>query len=215
MSQGEVMRSIRASAAKVSLFFVGLFSLFTVSPALSLPILGRSAMLFGPPKHTRGPNDTSGDSRSDEVNRLNPITPTLSRTELLITTFNDEVVSEFRKAWESVHNGNMPYECVILILRTATGFQVRRLRLTYEHKKSTFAWHPGIVAVIHTHPNDCPSAPQPDDIKIAEERGVPMFTLSNRGMFVYDPKTKRTSKVMDGVLWLDIANWEKRLSVRK
>jgi hypothetical protein len=158
-----------------------------------------------------------------DVERAYPVEPVelrpafkrpLRTPEDLLSTFDANLVNEFQKSWISVHNGKSTHESVILILRTVTGFQARRLKLTFEHRKATFAWHPGIVAVIHTHPNDCPARPQPDDLAIADKHRVFMFTLTDSGMYVYDPITKQIGKVIDGLHWLDPRRWENRLPVK-
>jgi hypothetical protein len=156
----------------------------------------------------------------EKVDRLEPVElkPAFKRAlrtpEDLISTFDVSLVNELQRSWRSVQNGKSTHESVILILRTVAGFQARRLPLTFEHRKATFAWHPAIVAVIHTHPNDCPARPQPDDIAIADKHRVFMFTLTDTGMYVYDPITRQTGKVIDGLLWLDEKTWENRLPVK-
>jgi hypothetical protein len=151
------------------------------------------------------------------VNRVElkpPLTRVLRAAEDLVSTFDANLIGEFQMSWKSVHNGKSSWESVILILRTVNGFQARRLKMTFEHRKATFPWHPAIVAVIHTHPNDCPAKPQPDDIALAHRHKIFMFTLTDRGMFVYNPATRQTTKVVDGLQWLNPKAWEQRLPLK-
>jgi len=40
---------------------------------------------------------------------------------------------------------------------------------------------------------------------------VPNFTLTRTGMYVYDPATKRTSKVFNGLDWLKLPTYPDEL----
>jgi len=42
-----------------------------------------------------------------------------------------------------------------------------------------------------------------------------MFTITSRGMFVYDPSTKKTSQLMENLDWLDLSKWNKSLVAKK
>ena len=150
------------------------------------------------------------DADSAEIDRVERVRPPLSGVDFVISKFDHSVVEQFEKSWNSVQHGNSPIESVVLIVRTLTGYQARSQKLTHEYKKCTFPWHPATIAVIHTHPNNSPSVPQPDDMEIADKYHVPMFTLTDRGMFVYDPSTRKTRKVMDGIDWLDPRKWDLR-----
>jgi hypothetical protein len=89
------------------------------------------------------------------------------------------------------------------------GFSGREMGATNEHKQFTFRWHPATIAIVHTHPNTSDPKPQDEDIAVADKHKVPIFTITNRGMYVYDPATKTRSKVMRDLDWLDISNWTK------
>ena len=80
---------------------------------------------------------------------------------------------------------------------------------TPTHQRYRFTFHrlPGTIAVVHTHPNDHDPRPAEADINIAERFRVPMFTLTNTGMFLYHPTTKVTSRVQDGTDWLVNSKW--------
>ena len=43
--------------------------------------------------------------------------------------------------------------------------------------------------------------------EIAERFHVPMFTLTIKGMFLYDPATKVIRMVQPGIDWMDAAKW--------
>jgi hypothetical protein len=41
---------------------------------------------------------------------------------------------------------------------------------------------------------------------VADRYGVPIFTITISGMYMYNPATKQTSKVLEGLDWLDPIN---------
>jgi len=57
--------------------------------------------------------------------------------------------------------------------------------------------------------------PQDDDIKIANKHHVPIFTITSRGMFGYDPSTKKTRQLMSNLDWLDLSKFNKSLVAKK
>jgi hypothetical protein len=144
-----------------------------------------------------------------------PALPALPTASFVISTFDKSVVSEFARAWRSIGNGTQPSEAVILILRMRDGsFSARSQGFTNEYKRFTFGWHPATVAIVHTHPNGSAPTPQPDDISVAEKYRVPIFTLTIKGMFVYDPFTKKTSRVQDGLDWLNPSKWSREIALK-
>jgi hypothetical protein len=42
---------------------------------------------------------------------------------------------------------------------------------------------------------------------LADRFGVPIFTITHLGMYVYDPDTRKISKVKDRLDWLESAKW--------
>ena len=51
-------------------------------------------------------------------------------------------------------------------------------------------------------------------MKVADKYNVLMFTLTVRGMYVYDPGTKKTSVVMYGLDWLDASKWTDEVALK-
>ncbi|MEW6210217.1 MAG: hypothetical protein AB1631_17760 [Acidobacteriota bacterium] len=110
---------------------------------------------------------------------------------------------EFQKAWHIADGGAGEVEAVVLLYRMRDGsIRARSLGRTNERKRFTFAWHPGIVAVVHTHPNSSNAQPAGEDIRLADRFRVPVCTITNRGMFAYDPATRKTVKLHEGLNWL-------------
>ena len=136
----------------------------------------------------------------------------ISSADYAISKFDNGIVKAFEKAWERSGDGASSLEGVVLILRMADGsFSGRDMGVTNEYKRFTFPWHPAAIAIVHTHPNTSDPKPCGEDIVVAEKFGVPIFTITSRGMYVYDPGTRKTSKVMRDLDWLDQSRWSTAL----
>ena len=139
-------------------------------------------------------------------------TPALSSADYAISKVDKGIVKAFAKAWQRSGDGTSSFEGVVLILKMADGsFSGRDMGATNEYRRFTFPWHPAAIAIVHTHPNSSDPKPCGEDIVAADKHGIPIFTITNRGMYVYDPGTKKTSKVMDDLDWLDKTNWTNAL----
>lgn len=141
-------------------------------------------------------------------------TPT--RADYAMSKVDKRIVKAFEKAWQRSGDGTSSLEGVVLILRMADGsFSGRDMGATNEYKRFTFPWHPAAIAIVHTHPNASDPKPCDQDIVAAEKRGVPVFTITSRGMYVYDPGTRKISKVMNDLDWLDQSSWSNAVFVRQ
>ena len=131
----------------------------------------------------------------------------------VISTFDRGMIDAFGLAWRRAGAGTDSTEGVVLILRMRNGgYSARSMGFSNEYKQFTFPWHPATIAIIHTHPNESGARPAGEDLNVADRYGVPIFTITNRGMYVYDPATRRTSKVKDGLDWLDASKWPVRIA---
>lgn len=114
------------------------------------------------------------------------------------------LIKEFDHAWRLSGLGSTGRESVVLIFRMCNGtFTGRSQGYTNQYKRFTFKMYPNSVAIVHTHPSSCDPKPSRDDQQVADDYNVPIFTITLHGMYVYDPATKETSKVLDGMDWLD------------
>jgi len=173
---------------------------------VSSSVLASSRLAENSPPDPR--SDYSADEVAKAIRDLAEIAPTRKTADFAISKFNRDTVKEFANAWARSQNGSTPVEGVVLIYRMADGsYKAKSLASSNEYKSRTFRWHPGIIAIIHTHPNVSNPRPQADDIKSADKFGVPVFTITSSGMFVYDPFAKRIDKVKDGLDWLQPSQW--------
>lgn len=119
-----------------------------------------------------------------------------------------EVIKEFEKAWQVSGYGTNGREGVVLIFRMEEGsYRGISQGFSNEYQKFTFNWRPNALAIVHTHPNSCDPRPSPKDERVAEKYDVPIFTITISGMYVYDPTTRLTSKVVNGLDWLELSKW--------
>ena len=119
-----------------------------------------------------------------------------------------KLVDEFQKAWLLARNGTANREAVVLVFRATDGrYRGRTLPITNEGLQLSFNWDPAAIAIVHTHPNHCDPAPAKADRQLSDRLRVPVITITRSGMFVYDPATRKTSKVQNGLDWLNSSNF--------
>ena len=126
----------------------------------------------------------------------------------VLSDVDEELVKEFNGAWQQCVLGAKDIEAVVLLLRGPNG-SVRPVSAGHSTQSYsfTFKWNPDIIAVFHTHPNNRDPKPQPQDVQIARRFDVPIFTLTSRGMYLYDPITDRITRVKSGTEWLESSSW--------
>jgi hypothetical protein len=155
-------------------------------------------------------NLTVGVPRSllDAVATSRAHSGTITRADYAISKVDSGIVKAFEKAWRRSAAGTSSLEGVVLILRMADGsFSGREMGWTNEYRSFTFPWHPAAIAIVHTHPNASDPQPCGADLVAADKYRVPIFTITSRGMFVYDPGTRKITKVMNNLDWLDQSRW--------
>jgi hypothetical protein len=130
-------------------------------------------------------------------------------TENILSRIDQRVIREMDRAWRASGAGLGNYEVVLLLFRMDDGsLEARRQPKTNEQRKYSLNWDPSAVAIVHTHPNDVDPRPSWPDQKTADKLAVPIFTLTYRGMYVYDPQTQKVRQVHRWLDWLDPSNWK-------
>jgi hypothetical protein len=130
------------------------------------------------------------------------------KTAFIISKIDDAVIKEFQEAWHLSRNGSDGFEGLVLVYPATDGSILARSQgKSDEQKHFTFGWASNIIAVVHTHPNGVDPKPAGHDLQFSDRFGVPVFTITQRGMYVYDPDTRKTSILQDGLDWLDSARW--------
>ena len=130
----------------------------------------------------------------------------------LLRQVDESFVKELENAWICSRSGSTSRECTVLTFVKPGGvYEAKLQKFTNEWKQSTFQWNPAAVAIIHTHPNSTNAPPSIEDQAVARKYGVPMFTITNRGMYCFDPFTNRTVKIFSGLDWLDKSRWTREV----
>jgi hypothetical protein len=131
------------------------------------------------------------------------------KAAFIISKIDAAVTNEFQEAWHLSRNGSDGFEGLVLIYSTTNGSILARSQgKSDEQKQFRFGWTPNIIAVVHTHPNDVDPRPVGADLRFGDRFRVPVFTITRRGMYVYDPDTRKTSIVQEGLNWLDSSRWD-------
>jgi len=121
---------------------------------------------------------------------------------------DEGVTKEFMKAWNYSRNGIDNVEAVVLIFGKVDGsYFATALGQTNEINKVNFRPDPAAIAIAHTHPTNLDPKPSIEDMRVGDRFGVPIFTITRWGMFMYDPNTRRVTKIQHNLDWLDAAKW--------
>ena len=130
------------------------------------------------------------------------------KTAFIISKIDAAAAKVFQEAWHVSRNGSDGFEGLVLVYPALDGSILAKSQgKSAEQKHFTFGWTSNIIAVVHTHPNGVDPKPAGDDLRLADRFGVPVFTITQRGMYVYDPDTKKVSLVKAGLEWLESAKW--------
>ncbi|PYT09118.1 MAG: hypothetical protein DMF60_03205 [Acidobacteria bacterium] len=130
------------------------------------------------------------------------------KTAFIVSKIDAAAAKEFQKAWHVSRNGSDGFEGLVLVYATPDGsISARSQGKSDEPRQFTFGWRANIIAVVHTHPNGVDPKPVGHDLRLADI-GVPVFTITQRGMYVYDPATKKISLVQEGLDWLESSRWK-------
>jgi hypothetical protein len=131
-----------------------------------------------------------------------------SNAEFILTGIDESAVAQFKNAWRSVGAGVVKIEAVVLLYRKTDGsLESMLLPLTNEIERFGFKWNAAIIGVVHTHPNCDDFRPSPQDVQVSKRLNIPVFTITSRGMYVYDPEKKKIRRVQPGLDWLDYSKW--------
>lgn len=130
------------------------------------------------------------------------------RSRFSLSSIDKKMVKQFNGAWRQAALGTMDTEAVVLVLRESDG-SIKSVSggRTNQFYEFTFTWNPAIIAIVHTHPNNRDPKPQEQDILVARRFDVPIFTITLRGMYMYDPETDTITKLKNGIDWLDSSSW--------
>jgi hypothetical protein len=126
-----------------------------------------------------------------------------------MSAIGQAAAKQFEKAWQRSGCGATSLEGLVLILREQDGtYRAVSQPSTNEHRQVTFTLTSDVIAIVHTHPNDRDPQPGDEDRRLADKYQIPVYTITLYGMFMYDPKIKKTSRLQAGLDWLNPKKWD-------
>jgi hypothetical protein len=129
----------------------------------------------------------------------------------LLNKIDERLINQFKRAWAISKAGYDPTEGVVVVfLMRSGGYVGQSPGVSNEFEQASFKWNPATVAIVHTHPNAIDPRPSRIDEATADNLGVPVFTITSRGMYCYNPTTRETTRVMDDLDWLESSKWASR-----
>ena len=121
---------------------------------------------------------------------------------------NAEVVDAMRQAWKLAEYGKSSREAGVVVVLEQDGRYSAKVHFSPDSLLQVrMSVPPGTVALFHTHPNSVGYSPSPQDRKNADRLQIPSFTMTDRGLWAYNPTTGKTTEVLPMRSWLEHRNW--------
>src|SRR2546428_977080 len=118
-----------------------------------------------------------------DVNGQNPARPS-NAEPFDLSRIDASAVDQFYLAWRCSEVGISDREALVLMFRKPDGSYLAAYQgCSNEPAKYRFAWRSGIIAIVHTHRNVDDPRPSSQDQSVADRFGVPIVTITRRGMF--------------------------------
>ena len=110
-----------------------------------------------------------------------------------------KVQAAMADAWKQAKNGLAEghEEAGFAINGSPSAYAVMPHQQTNQDMKMTTVLQPNVAAEVHVHPNGSRPDPSDNDKEIANKHKIPVYTISQHGIFKYDPATKQTARLGD------------------
>ena len=119
---------------------------------------------------------------------------------------NPETIAALRTAWSDSANGRAGIEASFRLDGSLSACRIVVAPFTNQRRTQTVPIIPGVTfAVFHVHTAKADPEPSPADREIADRYKLKMYTIHTQGLYVYDPVTRKTAKLRDGVDWMKAA----------
>lgn len=106
-----------------------------------------------------------------------------------------DVIKASERAWMSSQNGTARFESGFAVTQQQGGpMSIVKLPHTNEEDRITFTVPRFSIAIFHTHRNVRAAPPSPADITLADKYSIPVYTLTNRGLWKYPPGGPKPTK---------------------
>ena len=116
---------------------------------------------------------------------------------------NADVIAAMKQAWMRAGNGQSRTEAGFSVGHETGGTQIVQSENPNTVNSTKVSVTPGVTtSVFHTHPNGTDPKPSSGDRAAADATGLPFYTITSRGLFEYDPRTKQTKEVRKNTDWM-------------
>jgi hypothetical protein len=122
---------------------------------------------------------------------------------ILETLSNPEVIAAMRTAWIASAAGTSGIEATFALDRGRSDYKVVAAGPTNHFMSQEISITPGqTFAVFHVHPTRSRPDPSGNDQAIADKYKLKIVTMHVLGLYEYDPVTRKTTQLRDGLGWL-------------
>jgi hypothetical protein len=119
---------------------------------------------------------------------------------------NPDTIAAIRTAWSDSANGRTGIEASFRLDGRLSAYRIVVTPFTNQRRTQTVPIIPGVTfAVFHVHTAKADPEPSPADREIADRYKLKMYSIHTQGLYVYDPVTRKTAKLRDGVDWVKTA----------
>jgi hypothetical protein len=116
---------------------------------------------------------------------------------------NPDVIRAMKAAWMQTAAGTTLFEASFRLDGNLSDYKVVDTPVSNEMMKQKVWVIPGkTFAVFHVHPTSKTPTPSLNDRNVADKYGLKVYTMHRLGLYEYDPVTKKTTKLRDGLDWV-------------
>jgi hypothetical protein len=123
-----------------------------------------------------------------------------------------QIVAAIRKIWVQSALGKYGIESSFRLDGGQPPFKVVLTPGTHQYRSQAISVIAGVTfAIFHVHTTRAEPYPSPADRAIADRHKVRVYTIHTDGLYEYDPITRKTVKVRDGIGWMTRSSTAKDL----
>ena len=116
---------------------------------------------------------------------------------------NPKVITALKSIWTQSAFGVLNVEATFRLDGSASDYRIVVVPSTNQFMRQVVPVVSGITfAVFHVHPMRGQPDPSQTDKNVADTYQLKIYTIHVRGLYEYDPVTKQTTKLRDGVDWM-------------
>ena len=126
------------------------------------------------------------------------------RIPIIPTEVHDpRVIAAMKAAWRESGCGQLGIEAAFRLDGSPSNYRIIAIERTFEQGHQTVTIVSGVTfALFHVHPKTASPEPSSVDESVGQKYALRIYSIHARGLYAYDPNTKKTVKVRDGVEWM-------------